>query len=82
MMMRGGAVLQDTAEHVINEHVDLATTLKNPSLPSGGGDEGTAYVYTCEVLTLRLLFFDFKNSVRERVGDQMLLIWKYMILLF
>ncbi len=34
------------------------------------------------MLTLGLLFFDFKDAVREGDGDQMLLIWKYMLLLF
>ena len=38
-------VLQDIAEHVVTEHVDLAITFKEPSLPTSGGDEGTAYEY-------------------------------------
>ena len=37
-------VLQDIAEHV-TEHVDLATIFKEPSLPTSGRDEGTAYEY-------------------------------------
>ena len=75
-------VLQDIAEHVVTEHVDLATIFKEPSLPTSGEDEGTAYEYACEVLTLGLLIFNFKDAVREGDGDQILLIWKYMLLLF
>ena len=75
-------VFQDIAEHVVTEHVDLATIFKEPSLPTSGGDEGTAYEYGCEVLTLGLLIFNFKDAVQEGDGDQILLIWKYMLLLF
>ena len=56
-------VLQDIAEHVVTEHVDLATIFKEPSFPTVGGDEGTAYEYACEVLTLGLLIFYFKHAV-------------------
>ena len=58
-------VLQDIAEHFVTEHVDLATIFKEPSLPTSGGNEGTAYEYACEVLTLGLLIFNFKVAVRE-----------------
>ena len=75
-------VLQDIAEHVVTEHVDLATIFKEPSLPTSGGDEGTVYEYACEMLTLGLLIFNFKAAVRAGDGDQILLIWKYMVLHF
>lgn len=74
--------LQNIAEHVITEHVDLATIFKDTSISSSSGNKGTAYDYACEVLTLGLLIFDFKDAVREGDGDQLLLIWKYMLLLF
>ena len=47
--------LQDIAEHVVTEHVDLATIFKEPSLPTIGGDESTAYEYACKVLMLGVL---------------------------
>ena len=75
-------VLLDIAEHVVTEHVDFATIYNEPSLPTSGEDEGTAYEYACEVLKLGLLIFHFKDAVREGDGDQILLIWKYMLLLF
>ncbi len=73
-------VLHSIAEHVITQHVDLATSFKDPS--HSGSDKGTAYEYTCEVLTLGLVIFDFKYAIREGDGDQVLLLWKYMLILF
>ena len=43
---------------------------------------GTAYDYTCEVLSLGLVFLNFKNSIREGDSDRILLMWKYFILIF
>ncbi len=68
-------VLHSIAEHVITQHVDLATSFKEPS--HSGSDKGTAYEYACEVLTLGLVIFDFKDAIREGDGDQVLLLWKY-----
>lgn len=74
------SVLHNIAEHIVTQHVDLATTFNDPS--HNDENKGTAYEYACEVLTLGLLVFDFKDAVREGDGDQMLLIWKYLLLLF
>ena len=60
----------------------MATIFREPSLPTSGGDEGTAYEYACEVLALGLLIFNFKDAVQEGDGDQILLISKYMLLIF
>ncbi len=73
-------VLHSIAEHVISQHVDLATSFKDPS--HSGSDKGTAYEYACELLTLGLVIFDFKDAIREGDGDQVLLLWKYMLILF
>ena len=42
----------------------------------------TAYEYTREVLSLGLLFLNFKDAVREGDGDRVLLMWKYFMLIF
>ena len=64
-------------------HVDLATVYSD-SLPSSDVENigDTRYKCACEMLTLGLLVFNFKNAVCEGGGDHILLIWKYMLLLF
>ena len=69
--------LEEIAAHIIDEHVDLATVFKDPH-PSAA--KGTSYDYACEVLTLGLL--NFKDAVREGDGDHIIMIWKYLMLLF
>ena len=39
------------------------------------------YDYECEVMSLGLLFMDFKDAIREGDGNRVL-IWKYLLLLF
>ena len=43
-MTMSGIQYCKTAEHIVTEHVYLATIFKEPSLPTSGGDEGTASV--------------------------------------
>ena len=54
-------VLQDIAEDVVTEHVDLATIFKEPSLPTSGGDEVTAYEYACIMLTFWPFYFQLQR---------------------
>ena len=49
----------------------------------GGGNAGLAYKYVWDVMTLSLISFRFRGySSDEGDDDHMLLIWKYMLLLF
>ncbi len=54
---------------------ELATSKQDPSI--GGVCE-----HTREVLSLGLLYLDFKDAVREGDGDRVLQTWKYFFLLF
>lgn len=38
--------------------------------------------YSCETLSLGLLFMEFKDAIREGDGDHVFLVWKYLFLLF
>jgi len=67
---------------VIDKYIDLSTTFKEASSTGEKSSGGTAYDYTCEVLSLGLLFLNFKDSIREGDGDRTLLIWKYLMLVF
>ena len=81
-------ILKATAQHVVSEHVDLATVFlpwdskDEVTASSGGTNVGSAYEYACKVLTLGLFISDFKDAVHEDDSNHMLVIWKYLILLF
>ncbi len=49
-----------------------------------GGDSpmGSAYEYCREVLSLGLLYLNFKDSVREGDGTRVMVAWKYFMLIF
>lgn len=72
-------ILQKIAHYIVAEHVDLATTFAT-SVAKGGA--ATVHDYTCEVLSLGLLFLNFKDAVREGDGDRVLLMWKYFMVIF
>ena len=83
-------ILHDISHHLVDQYIDLAIAFKDsPTVVTSGvptiGEEsskGTAFDYTCEVLSLGLLFLNFKDSVREGDGDRVLLMWKYLMLIF
>lgn len=74
------AILETISWHIVNEYIDLATTFQQPE--GKAKKVGSAYDYTCEVLSLGLLFLDFKDTVREGDGDRDLRLWKYLMLIF
>ena len=71
-------VLLDISNHVVSEHVSLATAFSHCSAQG----EGTTYDYASEVLTLGLFIMNFKDAGREGDGEHILVLWKYMMLLF
>ena len=84
-------ILCDLSHHIVNEYVDLMVVYKEPEPlksppqpPSAMQDPnlGTVCEHTREVLSLGLLYLDFKGAVREGDGDRVLLVWKYFFLLF
>lgn len=79
-------ILREIASHVVNQHVDLAVLFKKPPAKKKASvvkeTPGTAYDYACEVLTLGLFIMDFKDAVREGDGEHMMLLWKFMLLIF
>ena len=68
-------ILNDIASHVVNQHVDLAIVFKDPSSKE---TPGTAYDYACDAHIRPL----HKDTVWEGDGEHVLLLWKFMLLIF
>ena len=66
------SILTDITASVVAEHVDL---LHEFFYPSSEKANGTIYDYTHEVLSLVLLYLDFKDAVKEGDGDRVINIW-------
>ena len=45
-------------------------------------DTDNVYNYACEVLSLGLLYLEYKDAIREGDGERVMKIWKYLLLLF
>ena len=55
------SILTDLSSSIIDLRVDLKTEFNQPSTSTASG---TVYDYSCEVLSLGLLYLDFKDAVR------------------
>ena len=60
-------------EDVSNEDVEGEQVMSN-------GD--AVYNYACEVMTLGLLWNCYHDAIREGDGDRIMLIWKFLLLVF
>lgn len=63
---------------------NLTTTSPDPTNPSTSGlqSASSVYNYTREVISLGLLYLNFKDAVREGDGERVLLTWKYFLVMF
>ena len=72
------SILIDVASLIVDQNVDLSSTSADSSseesvhLPAD-----SVYAYSCETLSLGLLFLEFKDGIREGDGDRVLRVWKY-----
>ena len=69
----------DTASEVVQQHVDLSIRFADGKKHK---EPDTVYAYASELLSLGLLYFEFKDAVKERDGDRLFRVWKYLLLLF
>ena len=80
------ATLADIASAIVEAHVDLKTEFSSgPAFGEEEEDEeavSSVYDYTREVISLGLLYLNFKDAVREGDGGRVLLMWKYFLLVF
>ena len=65
---------------IIDNTVDLSTTFSNDidDTPSIMIDH--IMEYACEVVSLGLLFLNYRDTIKEGDGEQVILCWKYMLL--
>lgn len=72
-------VLNDVSRRVVDKHVNLDTVFKKKKEEETAS---TVYDYTSLVISLGLLYLDFKDAVREGDGERVLRIWKYFMLIW
>ena len=66
--------LSETSDMIIDEYVRIFC-----------GDSvvcDKVYLYGCEVITLGLLWYGYRDASREGDGDHIMLIWKFLLLVF
>ncbi len=73
------STLYAIAGQIIDKHVDLDMEFSDKRRNK---DTGTVYDYSCELLTLGLLYLNFKDAVREGDGERVMTTWKYFMLIF
>ena len=62
------SILMDVASDIVDKYVDLSTTFADSRSSRTSPDR--VFAYSCEVLTLGLLFLEFKDSIRHGDGDR------------
>lgn len=81
------SILIEVATLIVEQNVDLSTSFSdsqssNLAKQSPATDSDSVYAYSSEVLSLGLLFLEFKDSIRPADGDRDFIVWKYFLLLF
>ena len=72
----------ETATQIVGENVDLSTNLSPENASGHEISTDNVYAYACEVLSLGLLYFEFRDAIKEGDGERIIRIWKYLLLLF
>ena len=73
------SILMEIATLIVEQNVDLSTTFSNSqscNLAKQSPIADSVYTYSCEVLSLGLLFLEFKDAIRHGDGDRDLIVWK------
>ena len=76
------SALMTIASAIVEKYVDLESEFGDPSQPQSASINCSKLDYSKEVISLGLLYFNFKDAVREGDGDRVLQMWKYFLLLF
>lgn len=74
-------ILNNIAENLVNELVDLSPTFqvkKEQPKP----DEDHVFEYARELVSLGLLYMNYRDAIREGDGLRVLLVWKFMLPIF
>lgn len=83
------SVLMEVASAIVDQYVDLSTNFADSKsgelathLRTTHKQPDSVYAYSCEILTLGLLFLEFKDNIREGDGNRDMRVWKYFLLIF
>lgn len=76
------AILEEVSSLVVEQYVDLSTIFSSPRNEHLPATTDHVNAYTCETLSLGLLFLEFKDAIREGDGNRVMRVWKYFLLLF
>ena len=73
--------LMNIAAQVVDKHVDLSVEFSTAkgTKPKAGD---SVYSYACETLSLGLLYMLLRDAIKEGDGDRVLLVWKFLLLIF
>ena len=63
-------ILMYTATQIVEENADLSTNFSPES--TSGHEISTDNVYACEVLSLGLLYFEFRDAIKEVDGERII----------
>ena len=76
--------LQQVTLEIVQSFVDLEPRLSHKKKPkkSSKSPEDKVYLYSCEFLTLGLMYIEFSDSIREADGNRILRCWRYQHLIF
>ena len=65
-------ILMDTATQIVEENVDLSTNFSPESTSVHEISTDNVYAYACEVLSLGLLYFEFRDAIKEVDGERII----------
>ena len=65
-------ILMDTTTQIVEENVDLSTNFSPESTSGHEISIDNVYAYACEVLSLGLLYFEFRDAIKEGDGERII----------
>lgn len=75
-------ILMDTATQIVEQNVDLSISFSPESAESSEMTADGVYAYACETLSLGLLYFEYRDAIKEGDGERVMRVWKFLLLLF
>ena len=75
-------ILHAVASAIIDQTVDLSMTFSDDCETSTDGENDHILEYANEIISLGLLFMNYRDSIKEGDGNRVILCWKYMLPIF
>ena len=73
-------ILRKVADTIIAKTVNISLQFKNDTSPDTNKDH--VFEYACEVVSLGLLFLNYRDAIKEGDGERIMLCWKYFLPIF